>query len=340
VNVLVVAPAWIGDLLMAGPLLRALGEVGGHRVTVLAPPATRPLVSRLPGVTAGRLAPLAHGRLQLRTRLRLAAGLRRERFDAAVVLPNTFKAALPPFLARIPLRAGYLGEQRRGLLNRVLPLDPERTPRLVDRYLRLAGTVDPALAGADADALRPRLIVDPRGRDRALDRLAPERDGPVLALAPGAEFGPAKRWPPRHFAAVARAQLDRGGSVWLLGGRGDRPAAAAILAELPQALRSRCTDLTGRTGLTEAVDLLSLCDRAVTNDSGLMHVAAAVGVPLVAVFGSTSPAYTPPATDRAVVERLGLACSPCFERTCPLGHTDCLEQLGPERVLAALDRVP
>jgi heptosyltransferase-2 len=155
----------------------------------------------------------------------------------------------------------------------------------------------------------------------------------VLALAPGAEYGPAKRWPARHFAEIARAHAARGYRVWLVGSAKD----AAITAEVASLAGVALADLAGRTSLDEAIDLLSLAARVVSNDSGLMHVAAALDRPLAAVFGSSSPAYTPPLSPRARVISLNLDCSPCFQRECPLGHTNCLQKLDPAQVLAALD---
>jgi heptosyltransferase-2 len=156
---------------------------------------------------------------------------------------------------------------------------------------------------------------------------------PVTVLAPGAEYGPAKRWPARHFAEVARTLAARGSRVWLLGSTKDQP----VTAEVQRLSGGVCEDLAGRTSLDEAIDLMSVAVRVITNDSGLMHVAAALDRPLAAVFGSSSPAFTPPLSARARVVSLRLSCSPCFARTCPLGHTNCLETLPPADVLAAVD---
>lgn len=319
-------------MVMAAPLVEALAQAG-HRVEVLAPAATRPVVSRMPGVAAGHLARFPHGGLQLVERWRIARGLARLRFDAAIVLPNTLKSALAPWLAGIPVRIGYVGEGRYGLLNRTLRAATAGTELQTERYLQLAQ----ALLGYVPASHRPSLRVTAPQRQQALRALGLEVGVPVLGLCPGAEFGPAKRWPPAHFAAVADAWHRHGGRTWLFGGPADRVAAAAILAELSPAAGESVVDLCGRTSLGQAIDLLSACTQVVCNDSGLMHVAAALDVPLVAVFGSTSIARTPPASARATALSLALDCAPCFERTCPLGHTRCLTALEPQRVLDALN---
>jgi heptosyltransferase II len=331
-RILLVAPAWVGDLVMADSLLRLLvHHERSAEVHVLAPPATAPLAARLAGVAAVHRLDLGHGVLGLGERRRVAIRLRGLTFDQAIVLPNSWKSALVPWLARIPRRTGWLGEARYGLLNDHRALDPDRYPLMIERFMALALPVGAVLPRPYP---QPRLIVDTERRRELLAELDLDGDGPVLALCPGAEYGEAKRWPAAHYAAVARRALQRGERVWLFGSAREAPTAARITALAPGAI-----NLAGRTGLTDAVDLLSAAGRVVSNDSGLMHVACAVGVPVVALYGSTSPAFTPPLGERAQVLSLGLPCSPCFQRTCPLGHLRCLRDLTPDRVDAALQCV-
>jgi len=326
---LVVAPSWIGDAVIAEPTISRLAASDpGSAVDVLAPAWVLPVFRRMAAVRETIAFPFGHGELALGARRRFAKGL--GPYGRAVVLPNSLKSALVPWFAGIPLRTGYRGEMRYGLLNDLRTLDTQAHPRLVERFARLAQPADAPLA---VPVPEPRLVADTASRDSTMAGLGLDLARPVLALAPGAEYGPAKRWPARHFAAVARAHLDRGWAVWLFGSAKDATVTAEVAA---RAGEGAVADLAGKTDLGAAIDLLSACARAVTNDSGLMHVAAALGVPLAAVFGSSSPAYTPPLSARARVVTLALACSPCFKRECPLGHTDCLEKLEPVRVLDAL----
>jgi len=299
------------------------------RLDVLAPAWTHPLLARMPQVDQAVAAPFVHGRLDLGTRLRLGRGLRARDYDHAIVLPNSLKSAIVPFVARARRRTGFTGEFRYGLLNDRRFLDKHGLPRTVDRFVALALAPGENLPEIPA----PRLTADAERARAALARLQRNPPAqPVLGLCPGAEYGPAKRWPAEYFAAVAKSKLDEGWEVWLFGSEKDKPETAAV-----QSLtQGRCFDLGGQTSLEEAIDLLSLTAAVVTNDSGLMHVAAALDRPVVAVYGSSDPRHTPPLTPKARVLYLDLSCSPCFERECPLGHLNCLRQLGPERVLAAL----
>ncbi|MBU1665015.1 MAG: lipopolysaccharide heptosyltransferase II, partial [Gammaproteobacteria bacterium] len=234
-------------------------------------------------------------------------------------------------------------EFRHGLLNDARRLDKQAMPRLVERYAALAFPPSPTGGGAGGEGAtlappQPRLSVNPEAQQASLARLGLVLGRPILALCPGAEFGPAKRWPEAHYVAVARAKLRDGWQVWLFGSAKDQPVTEAIAALAGEAAEGavQIHNLAGRTSLEETVDLLACATCVVSNDSGLMHIAAAVDVPVIALYGSTDPGYTPPFSTRARVLRLGLECSPCFKRVCPLGHLDCLKKLGPEQVLEAL----
>ena len=326
---LVVAPSWIGDAVLSHSLLARFKEAypdGG--IDVLAPPWALAVYRRMREVDETIALPFGHGDLRLGARRAFARSL--GAYDRAIVLPNSWKSALIPWHAGIAQRTGYRGEMRYGLLNDLRILDEQALPRLVERYA--------ALAQPRGEALRrpvpePRLQVDEAARAATLAKLGLSADRPAAAFAPGAEYGPAKRWPPRHFAALARTLSARGWQVWLLGSAKDATATREIACAAPDA----CVDLAGRTTLDEAIDLLASAARVVTNDSGLMHVAAALDRPMAAIFGSSSPAFTPPLSANARVISLHLDCSPCFQRVCPLGHTDCLEKLEPRKVLEALD---
>ena len=323
---LVIAPQWIGDAVMAEPLLATLAE-GGDRLTVAALPWVAPVFSAMPEVAEIVELPFAHGRLDWTARRRLGAQWR-DRFDVAYVLPNSFKSALVPWLARIPVRVGYAAEGRSPLLTRRLAA-PAGRPPMVAYYGALAGA-------AFDDRRRPRLHLEPAVLDDTATRHGLKR-GRYWSFAPGAEYGPAKRWPPGHYAALARALHDADGTpIALLGSPGEAALCGAIAAQAGAA----CRVLAGRTSLLDAIALIAASRGLASNDSGLMHVAAAFGVPQVAVFGSTSPLHTPPLNDRARVlwlkEELQLDCMPCFDRTCRFGHYLCLTSVTPERVEQAL----
>ncbi len=332
-RILVVGPSWVGDMVMAQALFIALKERRPATVIdVLAPAWSFPLLQRMPEVDDALTMPVGHGRLALGERWRLGRELR-GRYDQAILLPNSFKSALIPFFARIPLRTGWRGEMRNGLLNDVRALDEKRYPRMVERFVALADA---------AEAATPLRIPTPRLRadgDRLAALLAQFELGcerPVLAVCPGAEFGSAKRWPERHYAAVAEAMIARGWQVWLFGSANDRAVAQAITQALPAPVQAHVHALAGLTALAEAIDLLAVAAAVVSNDSGLMHIAAALDRPLVAVYGSTSPAFTPPLGERVASLSIPVDCGPCFQRECPLQHLRCLTELGPEQVLAAL----
>ena len=327
-ELLIVGPSWLGDAVMMGALVgRLKAAEPARRITVLTPPHLEALVRRLPGVDATLGNPFAHGALKLAERARFGRALQGW-FDQAIVLPHSWKSALVPFFAGIRTRTGFVGEARYGLLNDARRLDAAALPRMVDRFSLLA---EPRGARLPAETPAPQLASDPDAVAATLGRFG--LSAGAVALCVGAEYGPAKRWPAAHFAALARALAETGRAVWLVGGPGDAPIGAEVAALAPAAV-----DLTGRTTLGEATDLIAAAAAVVTNDSGLMHVAAALDRPIAALYGSSSPAFTPPLSQRAVILSEDLACSPCFERVCPLGHFRCLNDLAPARVLAALER--
>ena len=326
-RVLVIAPSWVGDAILSEPLIARLRAAGIERpIDVIVPPWCGPVYARMRGI--GRIIdnPAAHGRLAWRARRALGVSLRAAAYTHAYVLPNTWKSALVPYFARIRHRIGYVGEARYGLLTDARRLDRRTLPQLVARYAALA---PPQLAASDVGA--PRLVANDDNIRAAMVALRLSIAQPVAILCPGAEFGPAKRWPAEHFAALARRLASDGYAIWVLGSPNDRAAAAALVAALP-ASAAGVIDLTGRTDLGTAIDLLSIASLVVSNDSGLMHAAAAVGAPLVALFGSSSPAYTPPLSPTARIAKIDIACSPCFKRECPLGHFRCMRDLSPELV--------
>lgn len=328
---LIVAPSWIGDTVLAQPLFRRLHErTPGLQIDALAPRWVAPILERMPEIARIIDSPFAHGELSWKARMRLARRLAGDSYQRAYVLPNSIKSALIPFFADIPERIGFVGESRYGLLNRRHTLDKRALPQMVERFAQLAETPGAPLA---RPLSVPRLTAGGEQRAATLTALGVDVPNRLAVFCPGAEYGPAKRWPAGHFATLATALIERGYAVWLLGSPKDAAIGEEIVARAgaPAPMRNFC----GATSLGQAVDLLALASFVVCNDSGLMHVAAALARPLIAVYGSSSPGFTPPLSEKAQIIRLALSCSPCFERQCPLGHLDCLNKLTPQQVLEA-----
>ena len=332
-QVLVVGPSWVGDMVMSQVLYRRLQETRpGLSIDVLAPAWSEPLLARMPEVRRAIPMPLGHGELGLARRWRLGRELRSQHYDQAILLPNSLKSALVPWFAGIARRTGWRGEMRYGLLNDMRLLDEQALPLMVQRFVALAqapGEAVPARLPA------PRLVADAGQARRCREQLGLAGDRPLLALCPGAEFGGAKRWPAERYGELAGRYLARGWQVALFGSANDRPVTAAIRGHCDD--HAACFDLAGRTRLAEAVDLLSLASAVVSNDSGLMHIAAALALPLVAIYGATSPEFTPPLNDNAATVVSDIDCAPCFQRECPLGHHRCMRDTPVERVAAELE---
>ncbi len=329
-RILVIGPSWVGDMVMAQSLFIALKEQNPQAlIDVLAPAWTAALIDRMPQVNQLVFAPFEHGKLSLLKRWQLARQLRQTPYDHAIVLPNSLKAALVPALARIPKRTGFVGEQRWGLLNDIRRLSKHVLPMTVQRFLALG--LNPESAPTEKASIPiPQLAVDDQQVDSVLDKFDLNRDKPILVLCPGAEFGPSKQWPAHYYAAVAAQHLESGWQVWLLGSNKDRVVCEQINTEC----QGQLTSLAGLTQLPEAVDLMSVAQRVIANDSGLMHIAAALQIPLIAIYGSTDPGHTPPLSPNHVIAQRTIECSPCFERDCPLQHHRCMQELEPPQVLA------
>jgi len=330
---LIVAPSWIGDTVLAQPLFARLHErTPGLQLDALAARWVAPVLERMAEIAQVVYSPFAHGELSLKARHRLARHLAQAGYQRAYVLPNSLKSALIPFFADIPERIGFVGEKRYGLINRRHTLNKTLLPQMAERFAQLA---EPPGAPLPRPLPSPHLMSSPSSRTQTLSALRLSLPEKLAILCPGAEYGPAKRWPARHFAALAASLAGAGYVVWLLGSTKDQAIGDEIVSRGTASASTLPLNLCGRTSLSQAIDLLAAAAFVVCNDSGLMHVAAALGRPLLALYGSSSPVFTPPLSARARIISLQLDCSPCFQRECPLGHLDCLNKLGPQRVLDA-----
>ncbi len=302
---LVIGPSWVGDMVMAQSLFKAIRAAdAGALIDVVAPAWSHPVLARMPEVRRAIALDVKHGELGLKKRYQLGCQLRGERYDRAVITPRSLKSALVPFVAEVPVRTGYRGEMRFGLINDMRLLDKRRLPLAVQRYVHL-GQSDKA--PQPPEILPPCLTVDPANQQRLLDEHGLDRQRPVVALLPGAEFGPAKQWPEASWVECAVQLHQQGYQLWCLGSPKDRPVAERIAESAQQAVGVPVIhNLCGETRLEDAVDLLALAQVAITNDSGLMHIAAAVGAQVVAIYRTTTPDYTPPLTEKADILRADL----------------------------------
>jgi len=329
-KILVVGPSWVGDMVMAQVLFKLIKQQEPTtQIDVLAPEWSLEILARIPEVSNNILLPIKHGQFALQQRIAVARQLRLQAYDQAFILPNSWKSALIPWLARIPLRTGWLGEMRWGLLNDVRYLNKKVLPKMVQRFAALAFA---SKAQLPSSLPVPSLSFSYSSVHNVLEKFALHVATPVLAVCPGAAYGPAKRWLPEYYVQVASEKLAAGWQVWFFGSQADSEVIQIIQRQIP----GSTTSFAGKINLLETVDLLSQASAVVTNDSGLLHIAASLNKPLVAIYGSTSPNFTPPLGEKARVLTQNLACSPCFKRECPLGHFDCMRKIKPNQVLNAL----
>ncbi len=330
-KILILGPSWVGDMVLAQSLFKTLKtNKPDCQIDVAAPAWTLPLLERMPEVSEKIALPFRHGEAAIWQRIKFGKALKDKGYTQAIILTNSFKSAILPWAAGIPRRTSFLGEMRYGLINDIRALDKTKLKKTVERFVAL---------GLDKDAALPQTLPIPslQASPEAAWVLA-SRHGilnnksRILGLCPGAEYGEAKRWPTEYYAEVANHALKNGWQVVLFGSEKDVP----VTGQINQLAQNRCVDLGGKTKLGEAIDIMSLCDTVISNDSGLMHVAAALDRKLLAIFGSSDPYHTPPMHPDAVIEYLGLECSPCFKRECPLGHLNCLKQITPERIQARI----
>ena len=343
-GILIIAPNWIGDAVMTQPLLASLkSQYPESKIDVLASTWVAPIYRACSEVHEVIEAKFEHKQLQWGLRKELASKLALKKYQVCFVLPNSFKSALIPWLANIPFRIGYRGELRFGLINLALD-NPSKVnrPPMVEHYLALSQLLNSEQVSQTTDNLTPKLNVSALATHSVQAKLknAHIDQANIYVICPGAEYGPTKRWPTSHFAELARSIVSNNSNnqIILLGSKGDHYLAKEIEAEAKQ--DGHIHNWCGDTSLDEAIAIIGMSKAVISNDSGLMHIAAALKTPQVAIFGSSDPAHTPPLSDKAKVIWLNLPCSPCHKRECPLGHLKCLNDILPAQVLATLNTLP
>lgn len=331
-KILIVGPAWIGDMIMAQTPYKLIKQNNPEAIIdVIAPKWTHTLLQHMPEINRAIATPLQRKKLDLKKRYQLGKELRQYKYDQAILLPNSLKSALIPFFAKIKKRTGWRGEMRYGLLNDLRILDKNKYPLMIERFAALG---IPKGSPLPKKLPWPKLQIDQAIIDNTIAKLKLQTQKPILALCPGAEYGPAKRWPTNYFAQIALQKIADNWQVWIFGGPNDQD----IANEIQQQTNNQCINLTGKTSLTEAIALLATSTLVLTNDTGLMHIAAALERKLIVLYGSSSPGFTPPLSKNAIIISLNLPCSPCFERQCPLQHFKCMQDLKPERVINAINK--
>ncbi|MCY9804057.1 lipopolysaccharide heptosyltransferase II [Vibrio scophthalmi] len=339
-KILIIGPSWVGDMVMSQSLyIQLKNDKPNAQIDVLAPAWCKPILERMPEVHRAIEMPVGHGEFGFKERLKIARKLRSEQYQYAFVLPNSAKSALIPFLAGIPTRTGWKGEFRYGLLNDLRP-NKKAFQYMIERYVALAHPKDQMNSSKDLGGINqlpwPNLSIDGDIQQTTLEKFSLNRERKILGLCPGAEFGPAKQWPVEHYAEVANEAIKKGYQVWLFGSAKDKLTTRTLSSLVDKESQPHIYDLAGKTSLIEVVDLLATCKTVVSNDSGLMHVAAAVGCHVIGVYGSTSPDYTPPLTNTVDIVSTSIECRPCFKRECPLNHFKCLKDLNPNIVTSKL----
>lgn len=344
-KILIIGPSWVGDMVMAQSLFMVIKAQNPDAIIdVLAPNWSKPIIERMPEVNRAIDMPLGHGKFSWSARKQLGRELQQEAYSQAIVLPNSWKSALIPWFAKIPVRTGWKGEARYGLLNDLRHLQKKQLPLMVQRFVALAYSKTsthhlPEEQTPEHLLLKncpaPSLIANKDKLPALLEKLALSTEKSTLILCPGAEFGPAKQWPAEYYSDVAKKMVDQDWQVWIMGSAADEAVGNKIVS---QAGKTHVTNLCGKTTLENAIDLMSLADKVVSNDSGLMHIASALNKSLVALYGATSPEFTPPLSKHANIIAVEVDCGPCFKRECPEGHHKCMQSLTPEKVIETLAR--
>lgn len=334
---LIIGPSWVGDMMMSQSLYRSLKANHPEiEINVMAPEWCRALLNKMPEVNQAIAMPIGHGKLALKERYQLGKSLSHHGYDHAIVLPNSFKSALIPFFAHIPKRTGWKGEIRYGLLNDIRTLDKRAFPLMVERYIALAYPKKSIKSAQDLPQplLYPKLMVTHEDIKKTKAEFSLSDDTPLIGFCPGAEFGPAKRWPDYHYATLANMFVEQNVKIIIFGSKKDREVGDTIIQQMTNS--HSCINLAGLTSLEQAVNLIACCKAIITNDSGLMHIAAALDRPLVALYGPSSPNFTPPLSDKAEIIRLITGYHKVRKGDAKLGYHQSLIDIQPALVMEKL----
>ena len=300
-KILIIGPSWVGDSVMAQTLYKRLkDEEPSCTIDVFSPEWSLPLMQRMPEVSKVIASPYSHGDIHILSRYRFGKNLRKYNYDRAIILTNSLKSSLIPFFADIPIRTGWVGELRYILLNDIRHFKKESNSLMVEKFAALS--IQKSNFSVE-NLTFPSLETNLKNQRENLEKLNINSDLPCLGICPGAEFGPSKKWPAQYFSEVAKEYVSRGWNVICFGSKNDTETGRKLETFNGLGDENKFYNLIGMTSLVDVVDLLAHCKRVVTNDSGLMHVAAAVKTPLVALYGPSSPEYTPPLIDNKKVIR-------------------------------------
>ena len=334
-KILIVGPSWVGDSVMAQSLYKRIKkEEPSSKIDVIAPAWSLSLLDRMPEVDKKIASPFSHGDIKIYERYKLGKKLKEESYDRSIVLTNSLKSALVPFFADIKGRTGWLGELRYGLINDIRASKKLKKSLMVEKFSALS--LSKEMFSLENLSL-PKLEFDPTNLTSLLEKNLIEKEIPTLALCPGAEFGPSKRWPSGYYSEIAKTYVSLGWNVFCIGSKNDENIGVEIENTNNLSREKNFINLIGKTSLLDAIDLLAYTKKVVTNDSGLMHIAAAVGTPLVALYGPSSPEYTPPLTDKKQILRKMDGYKKVRYGTSEKGYHQSLVDISPEEVLIALE---
>ena len=334
---LIVGPSWVGDAVMAQTLYKLIKESNvNSKIEVLSPNWSIPILERMEEVSRSIISPFNHGELRIKSRFDFGKELREEGYERAIIMTNSLKSSLIPFFAKIPVRTGWLGEMRFGLINDLRSKDKSNYPLMIEQFAKLS--INP-IKDLNKSLPYPSLTIDSDNLKEQLIKLEIDSEKPSIAICPGAEFGPAKRWPSNYYAEVCNEYLSRSWNILVFGSKNDEKIGNNIQKGIDKDLSDQFFNLIGKTSLIDVIDLLSHCKKVVTNDSGLMHIAAAVDTPLVAVYGPSSPQFTPPLIDNHVVLRKSEGFDSIREGSEEHGYHESLIAIKPSEVLEGLERL-